>query len=82
MLKKTGSKIHVFNDNYFAAGDAFLISSNALVDRKNGKCVFAGVIQTKVHSFGHGCASLLINNGANVTVVAKYLHSFIFYSIK
>ena len=26
-----------------------------------------------MHDFRHNCASLLINNGANVTVVAKYL---------
>ena len=26
-----------------------------------------------MHDFRHSCASLLINNGANVTVVAKYL---------
>ena len=26
-----------------------------------------------LHSFRHSCASLLINSGANVTVVAKYL---------
>lgn len=27
----------------------------------------------KIHDFRHSCASLLINNGANVTMVAKYL---------
>ena len=27
----------------------------------------------RVHDFRHSCASLLINNGANVTLVAKYL---------
>lgn len=33
----------------------------------------AGVQQIRIHDFRHSCASLLINNGANVTVVAKYL---------
>lgn len=27
----------------------------------------------RIHDFRHSCASLLINNGANVTLVAKYL---------
>lgn len=31
------------------------------------------VPQIRIHDFRHSCASLLINNGANVTVVAKYL---------
>ena len=26
-----------------------------------------------IHDFRHSCASLLINNGANVTMVARYL---------
>lgn len=55
------------------AGDAFPISSNALVDRKNRKCVLASVSQIRLHDFRHSCASLLINSGANVTVAAKYL---------
>ena len=27
----------------------------------------------RIHDFRHSCASLLINNGANITMVAKYL---------
>ena len=27
----------------------------------------------RIHDFNHSCASLLINNGANVTLIAKYL---------
>ena len=62
-----------FNDNYFVAGDAFPISSNALSSRKNINCEAARVPQIRLHDFRHSCASLLINSGANVTVVAKYL---------
>ena len=32
-----------------------------------------GVPQIRIHDFRHSCGFLLINNGANVTVVAKYL---------
>jgi site-specific recombinase XerD len=33
----------------------------------------AGLKRIKIHDFRHSCASLLINNGANVALVAKYL---------
>ena len=33
----------------------------------------AGLKRIRIHDFWHSCASLLINNGANVTLVAKYL---------
>ena len=54
-------------------GDAFQISSNALANRKNANCEKAGVKQIRLHDFRHSCASLLINKGANIQVVAKYL---------
>ena len=33
----------------------------------------AGLKQIRLHDFRHSCASLLINNGANIMIVAKYL---------
>ncbi len=33
----------------------------------------ADVPQIRVHDFRHSCASLLVNSGANITLVAKYL---------
>ena len=71
--KLEAKQLNGFNENYFVAGDAFPISSNALADRKNTNCEKAGVKQIRLHDFRHSCASLLINNGANVTLVAKYL---------
>lgn len=72
-LKEEASQLHGFNNNYFVIGDAFPVSSNAISDRKNRNCELAEVPQIRIHDFRHSCASLLINNGANVTVVAKYL---------
>ena len=75
-LKKTkleAKKTAGFNENYFVAADAFPISSNTLTDRKNKNCELAGVKQIRLHDFRHSCASLLINEGANIQVVAKYL---------
>ena len=33
----------------------------------------SGVKEIRTHDFRHSCASLLINNGASVVMVAKYL---------
>ena len=71
--KLEAKQLNGFNENYFVAGDAFPISSNALADCKNANCEKAGVKQIRIHDFRHSCASLLINNGANITLVAKYL---------
>lgn len=73
LFKKGISKEHGFNDNYFIIGDAFPIGSNTITSRKNRNCKLAGVPQIRIHYFRHSCASLLVNNGANITVVAKYL---------
>lgn len=40
---------------------------------KNKNCVLADVPQIRSHDFRHSCATLLVNNGANITAVAKYL---------
>lgn len=68
MLKEEMSKEYGFNDDYFVIGDA-----NTITSRKNRNCELAGVPQIRIHDFRHSCASLLVNNGANITVVAKYL---------
>ena len=71
--KLEAKQLNSFNKNYFVAGDAFPISSNTLADHKNTNCEKAGVKQIKLHDFRHSCASLLINKGANIQVVTKYL---------
>lgn len=73
MLKERDSKLHGFNNDYFVVGDAFPISCNVISNRKNRNCQLAELPQIRIHDFRHSCASLLINSGANVTVVAKYL---------
>lgn len=73
MLKERDSKLHGFNNDFFVAEDAFPISCNAITNRKNRNCKLAELPQIRTHDFRHSCASLLINSGANVTVIAKYL---------
>jgi integrase len=67
----------------FVIGDAFPIASNTITSRKNRNCDLVGVSQIRIHNFRHSCASLLVNNGTNITVVAKYLgHTKIEKNIK
>lgn len=73
MLKNEVSKEYEFKDDYFVIGDAFPIASNTITSRKNCNCKLADVPQIRIHDFRHSCAYLLVNKGANVQVVAKYL---------
>ena len=73
MLKNEVSREYGFNDDYFVIDDAFPVASNTITSRKNRNCKLANVPQIRIHDFRHSCASLLVNNGANITVVAKYL---------
>lgn len=73
ILKEEDSKIYEFNNSYFVCGDAFPIASNSIRDKKNKNCALAGVPQIRIHDYRHSCTSLLVNNVANITVVAKYL---------
>ena len=72
-LKIISERYYGFNDNWFVFGDVSPIHPDVLRRRKNENAKLAGVEQIRIHDFRHSCASLLINNGANVVMVAKYL---------
>lgn len=44
-----------------------------LLHQKNCNCKLDDIPQIRIHDFRHSCASLLVNNRANITVVAMYL---------
>ncbi len=54
-------------------GDDNPITNGKIRRRKIRICKLSDVKQIIIHDFRHSCASLLINNGANITLVAKYL---------
>ena len=58
----------VFSSNGLVPFDAFTIA-----ERKKRNAELAGVKVIRMHDFRHSCASLLINSGAKITLVAKYL---------
>lgn len=49
------------------------VCSNTLTNHKNVNCKLANVKQKRLHDFRYSCAFLLVNKGANVQVVTKYL---------
>ena len=73
IVKSEAEKILGFNDNFFIARDMLPVCSNTLTNNKNVNCKLADVKQIRLHDFRHSCASLLVNKGANVQVVTKYL---------
>ena len=62
-----------FKRNWFVFGSNIPIKNSIMRMRKNKLCDNAGLRHIRLHDFRHSCASLLINNGANITIVAKYL---------
>lgn len=67
------SKFHAFNNNWFVFGGIRPIPENTITNKKNKFCELAKVKKIRIHDFRHSCASLLINNGANITIVSKFL---------
>lgn len=72
-LKEEAMKYTNFEEDWFVFGNSTPLGDDAIRRRKNNNCKTAGVKQIRLHDFRHSCASLLINNGADITLVAKYL---------
>ncbi|MDD2505456.1 MAG: site-specific integrase [Bacilli bacterium] len=72
-LKVIQKSIFGFTEEWYVFGSFEPLGKSVMRDRKNNNCKLAGVKQIRIHDFRHSCASLLINNGANITMVAKYL---------
>lgn len=72
-LKNNVIKYKNFKEEWFVFGNAVPLGDDAIRRRKNNDCKLARVKQIRLHDFRHSCASLLINNGADITLVAKYL---------
>ncbi len=62
-----------FSQEWFVFGNELPIPKDTIRTRKNKNCKLAEVKQIRVHDFRHSCASFLINYGASITLVAKYL---------
>ena len=72
-LKEQAKTKKYYNDNWFVFGNELPFRETTIQMRKNKYCKLAGVKQIRIHDFRHSCASFLINNGASIVLVSKYL---------
>lgn len=63
-----------FNTDYFVFGGDYILSKTS-ISRKKEQALKRSKIDKKIriHDFRHSCASLLVNNNANITVVSRFL---------
>ena len=73
-IMKSNAKQYIdYSDDWFIFGNTRPLVQSTICTYKNRYCKLAGVKQIRIHDFRHSCASLLINKGANITLVSKYL---------
>lgn len=71
--KETCKSFARFNEKFYVFGDVKPILPDKIRHEKSRVAHNAGLREIRLHDFRHSCASLLINNGANVNAVAHYL---------
>lgn len=62
-----------FKESWYVFGNIDSLAATTLLDRKTKNAFMARVKDIRIHDFRHSYASLLIDSGANITLVAKYL---------
>lgn len=72
-LHNNAMKFKDYNNNWFIFGNAIPFKETNIGVKKNKYAKLAGVKQIRIHDFRHSCASLLINKGASIALVSKYL---------
>lgn len=67
------SKYNNFINTWFVYGGVIPLKDSTVTKRKHNNCINANIKEIRIHDFRHSCASLLISNGASISLVAKYL---------
>lgn len=62
-----------YSKDWFVFGKTRPFAETSIQKRKNNYCILAGVKQIRIHDFRHSCVILLINQGASIAQVSKYL---------
>lgn len=62
-----------YSNEWFVFGNSLPFKESTIQKHKNEYCRLADLKQIRVHDFRHSCASFLINKGASITLVSKYL---------
>ena len=66
-------KYYHFGKTWFVFGDIDPISSSTVRGRNERNAELAKIKQIRIHDFRHSCVSFLIDQGANITLVASYM---------
>lgn len=72
-LKEEAKKRKYFSNDWFIFGNELPFKESTIQARKNKYCDIAGVKRIRIHDFRHSCASFLIQHGASIVLVSKYL---------
>lgn len=62
-----------YSNSWFVFGGTVPLKDTTVTKRKQDHCKEANIKEIRMHDFRHSCASLLISNGASISLVAKYL---------
>lgn len=73
MHNEAVKKYKDYTKNWFIFGGPFPFKESTIQKKKNKYCDQAGLKRIRVHDFRHSCATLLINKGASIMLVSKYL---------
>lgn len=71
--KKECRKYYRFGKTWFVFGDIDPIGSSTVRGRNARNAELAKIKQIRIHDFRHSCVSFLIDQGANITLVASYM---------
>lgn len=72
-LRSEYERAESFSNDWCVFGGYRSLPESSIQKAKRTYCQKAGLKEIRIHDFRHSCASLLINHGANITVVARYL---------
>lgn len=72
-MQKEANKYINYSSGWFVFGNSVPFKETTIQKYKNSYCDKANLRRIRVHDFRHSCASLLINQGASINLVSKYL---------
>lgn len=72
-MQKRAMEYNNYSNDWFIFGNAIPFKETTIQKYKNKYCDLAEVKRIRIHDFRHSCASLLINQGASISLVSKYL---------
>lgn len=72
-MKLSAMKYKNFKESWFVFGNTIPYKESTIQKYKNKYCDLASLRRIRIHDFRHSCASMLINQGASISLVSKYL---------